>query len=77
MVVHRQAASGEGAREMSVVSEHLVSLIAKQVEDYQLVVWYDPEQVLHLGSRGPGTVQDDGRPIRGEFLRACGTRSTP
>ena len=34
----------EGAGEMSVVTEHLVNLIAKQVEDYQLVVWYDPEQ---------------------------------
>lgn len=28
---------------MGVVTEHLVSLIAKQVEDHALVVWYDPE----------------------------------
>lgn len=28
---------------MAVVSEHLVSLIAKQVDDHALVVWYDPE----------------------------------
>src|SRR5262249_17996904 len=27
-----------------VVTEHLVSLIAKQVEDHALVVWYDPER---------------------------------
>lgn len=29
---------------MAVVTEHLVSLIGKQVEDHQLVVWYDPER---------------------------------
>lgn len=27
-----------------VVTEHLISLIAKQVEDHSLIVWYDPEQ---------------------------------
>jgi hypothetical protein len=26
-----------------IVTEHLVSLVAKQVEDHALVVWYDPE----------------------------------
>ena len=26
-----------------VVTEHLISLIAKQVENHHLVVWYDPE----------------------------------
>ena len=32
-----------------VVSEHLVSLLAKQVEDRGLVVWYDPERAYaHL-----------------------------
>jgi hypothetical protein len=30
---------------MAVVTEHLVQLIAKQVEEKGLVVWYDPEQV--------------------------------
>lgn len=30
---------------MAVVTEHLVQLIVKQVEDKGLVVWYDPEQV--------------------------------
>lgn len=29
---------------MGIVSEHLVGLIAKQVEDRRLVVWYDPER---------------------------------
>lgn len=29
---------------MAVVTEHLTQLIAKQVEDKGLVVWYDPEQ---------------------------------
>ena len=27
-----------------VVTEHLISLIAKQVDDHHLVVWYDPER---------------------------------
>jgi hypothetical protein len=29
---------------MAVVTEHLIQLIAKQVEDHCLVVWYDPER---------------------------------
>jgi hypothetical protein len=29
---------------MAVVSEHLIQLIAKQVADHRLIVWYDPEQ---------------------------------
>src|SRR5216683_5897303 len=29
---------------MAVVTEYLFQLIAKQVEDRQLVVWYDPEK---------------------------------
>ncbi len=28
---------------MGVVTEYLIGLVAKQVEDYRLVVWYDPE----------------------------------
>ena len=45
MVVHRQTASPEGiGKVMAVVTEHLVQLIAKQVDDKGLVVWYDPEQ---------------------------------
>ena len=28
---------------MGVVTDHLVSLISKQVDDHALVVWYDPE----------------------------------
>jgi len=31
---------------MAVVTEHLFQLIAKQVEDRGLVVWYDPEQAF-------------------------------
>ena len=26
-----------------VVTKHLIQLVAKQVEDARLVVWYDPE----------------------------------
>ena len=45
MVLHRHAASPEGVGEvMGVVTESLVQLIAKQVDDKGLVVWYDPEQ---------------------------------
>lgn len=45
MVEHREAASAEGAGAvMPVVTEYLFQLIAKQVEDKGLVVWYDPEQ---------------------------------
>ena len=29
---------------MGIVTTHLFALIAKQVEDHRLVVWYDPEQ---------------------------------
>jgi hypothetical protein len=45
VVHHRQAASPEGNREvMAVVTEYLIQLLAKQVEDRGLVVWYDPER---------------------------------
>ena len=30
---------------MGVVTESLIQLVAKQVDDKGLVVWYDPEQV--------------------------------
>ena len=33
---------------MAVVTECLVQLIAKQVDDNGLVVWYDPEQAYGL-----------------------------
>ena len=45
MVFHRQAASPEGSGQvMPVVTDALVQLIAKQVNDKGLVVWYDPEK---------------------------------
>src|SRR5207237_1959225 len=31
-------------RDMGIVTTHLFALIAKQVEENRLVVWYDPEQ---------------------------------
>src|SRR5579883_875221 len=44
MVLHRQAASPERVGEvMGVVTDSLVQLIAKQVDEKRLVVWYDPE----------------------------------
>ena len=45
VVLDRQAASPERTGEvMAVVTEALVQLIAKQVDEKGLVVWYDPEQ---------------------------------
>jgi hypothetical protein len=45
VVLNRQAASPERIGEvMGVVTESLVQLIAKQVDEKGLVVWYDPEQ---------------------------------
>ncbi len=32
-----------GSSEMGKVTEHLLNLITKQVEDKGIVVWYDPE----------------------------------
>src|SRR5687767_11004065 len=44
MVLHRQAASAERVgKVMAVVTEYLEQLIAKQVNEKGLVVWYDPE----------------------------------
>src|SRR5580692_274998 len=45
MVLHQQATSPERIGEvMAVITEALVQLIAKQVDDKGLVVWYDPEK---------------------------------
>lgn len=45
MVFHWQAITGKGFGEvMPIVTEHLLELIAKQVEGQGLVVWYDPER---------------------------------
>lgn len=35
---------------MGVVTKHLFDLIARQVEDYRLVVWYDPEQAYAVAA---------------------------
>src|SRR5436305_9902045 len=45
LVLQRQATAPRGAGQvMGVVTESLVQLIAKQVDEKGLVVWYDPEQ---------------------------------
>jgi PglZ domain len=45
MVIDRQTTSPERVGEvMAVVSEYMVQLVAKQVDEKGLVVWYDPEQ---------------------------------
>jgi PglZ domain len=44
VVLYQQAASAKGDdKVVAVVTEYLFQLIAKQVEDRSLVVWYDPE----------------------------------
>jgi len=40
--------SGSELLPMAVVTEYLVQLIAKQVEEQGLVVWYDPEGVYPI-----------------------------
>ena len=42
----RQVVKDNGG--MGIVTSHLFALIAKQVEDHRLVVWYDPEQTYAL-----------------------------
>src|ERR1700728_2526495 len=45
VVLHRQTTSPERTGEvMAIVTDYLVQLIAKQVGEKGLVVWYDPEQ---------------------------------
>src|SRR2546430_13152557 len=48
VVLHRQATSPERAGEMmGVVTESLVQLIAEQVDEKGLVIWYDPRSEEH------------------------------
>ncbi len=50
---------------MGVFSEHLVGLIAKQVEERSLVVWYDPG-LTHRGLPGnPSVLTRDPGPDSG------------
>src|SRR6266478_8810902 len=52
MVFHRQATPPKRIGEvMGVVTEFLVQLIAKQVDEKGLVVWYDPEQVYGAAAK--------------------------
>jgi hypothetical protein len=39
---------------MSIVTEHLIQLIAKQVEEKGLVVWYDPERAYASAAKALG-----------------------
>jgi hypothetical protein len=43
---------------MAVATEHLIQLIAKQVDHHALVVWYDPEWAYEAAAASlelPGT----------------------
>src|SRR5436190_2229498 len=37
---------------MAIVTDHLIQLIAKQVDDRGLVVWYDPEKAYQQVAAG-------------------------
>jgi len=39
---------------MGTVSDYIFNLIAKQVDDYGLVVWYDPDGVYAEAAKGVG-----------------------
>src|SRR5271157_5502482 len=53
VVVNRESASRERVGGvMGVVTEALVQLIAKQVDERRLVVWYDPEQAYGAAAGG-------------------------
>ena len=62
-----------------VVTEHLISLIAKQVEDHGLVVWYDPEQaysaVVEQIGRTPRQTNHKGPTDDGQRTRDNGPRT--
>ena len=47
-----------------VVTKYLVGLIAKQVDDHALVVWYDPEGHYRAVASGSHPPEHDRRPLR-------------
>ena len=59
-----------------VVTKHLSDLIAKQVEDYKLVVWYDPECAYSDAVANFELVQHHHRTIRRQLSSAYAMRST-
>ena len=59
---------------MSVVTEYLVQLIAKQVEEKGLVVWYDPEKAYGTAGCGAFPAEDDCGPIRRQLPHAYDTQ---
>ena len=65
VVLHRQATSPERTGEvMAVVTESLVQLIAKQVDEKGLVVWYDPEQAYGAAAAELSIAEHDRGPVR-------------
>src|SRR5713101_4197636 len=70
MVVHRKAASPEGSGDvMAVVTQYLFQLIAKQVEDRGLVIWYDPERAYSTAAAELAIPNTKVARYDGSFLR--------
>ena len=55
---------------LGAVTKHLFDLIAKQVEDHKLVVWYDPDKVYI------DVAAELELPATTEASSSCGMRST-
>ena len=56
---------------MAVVTESLVQLIAKQVDEKGLVVWYDPEQAYGAAAAELSSAEHDRGPVRRQLLQAA------
>jgi hypothetical protein len=54
---------------MAVVTEHLVQLIAKQVDDKGLVIWYDPEQAYSSVAAELSLPNTTVAPYDGSFIK--------
>ena len=52
------------------VTEYLFNLIAKQVEDHGLVVWYDPEQAYTEVAASRPSPEYNACPLRRQLLQA-------
>jgi len=70
--------------ESGVVTTHLFDLIAKQVDDYKLVVWYDPESVyadaansIHLPNTTVAKYKDSFLQLRNEINELLNNEEPP
>ena len=56
---------------MGIVSEYLIGLIAKQVEENSLVVWYDPGADYRAVAERIEIPGDDVRSLRRQFSQTA------